>query len=126
MAQIVDALGQVFSEIEHLILDHQEDSRSPEEDFDLEVDRTCGTNLLSPFSNVKYLRVNHGLVEELSRYLRLDDGELPPDLLPELQELTYSWTRSSTTGDSFTSLIDARQNAGHAVSLVRRNPSPSP
>jgi hypothetical protein len=77
-----------------------------------------------PFSNVKNLRVNHGLVEEFSRYLRLDDGELPPGLLPELQELTFS--RSSNAGDAFTSFIDARRNAGHPVSLVRRSPSPSP
>jgi hypothetical protein len=122
MAQIVDALGQVFSATEHLILDHEEDSQSPEEDFDLEVDRTEWHKLLRPFSNVKNLRVNHGLVEEFSRYLRLDDGELPPGFLPELQELTYCG--SINAGDAFTTFVDARQNAGHPVSLVRRSLSP--
>jgi hypothetical protein len=124
MAQIVDALGQVFSAMEHLILDHKEDSRSSEEDLEVEVDRTEWHKLLRPFSNVKYLRVNHGLVEEFSRYLRLDDGELPPEFLPELQELTYFG--SSNDGDAFTSFIDARQSAGHLVSLVRRSLSPPP
>ncbi|KAF8496776.1 hypothetical protein F5888DRAFT_1634805 [Russula emetica] len=114
MAQIIDALGLVFSAVDHLILDYEED-----------VDRTEWHKLLGPFSNVKNLRVNnHGLVEEFSRYLRLNDGELPPKLLPELQELTYS--RSIDAGDAFTSFIDARRNAGHPVSLIRRSSSPSP
>ena len=47
-----------------------------------------------------------------------------PDIPPytELQELTYSGSRN--TGDGFTSFIDARQDAGHPVTLVRRSPSP--
>ena len=47
--------------------------------------------------------------------LRVEDGELPLELLPELQELTYSG--SGDTGDAFTSFINARQNAGRPVSL---------
>ncbi|KAF8496774.1 hypothetical protein F5888DRAFT_1803948 [Russula emetica] len=124
MARIIDALGQVFSAVDHLILDYEEDGRSSEYDFEVEVDRTEWHKLLRPFSNVKNLRVNHGLVQEFSRYLRLDDGKLPPELLPELQELTYF--RSSDAGDAFTSFIDARRNAGHPVSLVRGSPCPSP
>ena len=77
MAQIVDTLGQLFSAIELLDLDHKEGSRSSEEDFEVQVDRAEWHKFLRPFSNVKYLRVNHGLVEEFSRYLRLEDGELP-------------------------------------------------
>ena len=123
MAQIINALGQVFSEIEYLILEHEEDSRSSEGDLEIEVDSTGWQRLLRPFSNVKYLRVDHGLVQEFSRYLRLNDGELPPKLLPELQVLTYSGR--STTGEAFTSFLDARQNAGRPVSLVRLG-SPSP
>ena len=47
-----------------------------------------------------------GLVAELSRCLRPDDGELPGplELLPELQELTYSGS-----GDAFNSFIDNRK-----------------
>jgi len=123
MAQILDAFGQVFSPVNHLILDYEEDGWSSEDDFYLEIDRTEWHKLLRPFSNVKSLRVDHGLVEQFSRYLRFANGQLPPELLPELQELTYSG--SSNTGGAFTSFIDARQNAGHPVSLVRRSPSPS-
>ena len=47
--------------------------------------------------------------------LRVEDGELPLELLPELQELTYSG--SGDTGDAFTLFIDARQSAGRPVSL---------
>lgn len=123
MARIVDALGQVFSAVDHLILDG---SRSYEYDFNfsLVVDRTEWYQFLRPFSNVKNLHVNHGLVQEFSYYLQLNDGELPPELLPELQELTCPW--SSYASDVFTSFIDARQNAGHPVSLVCRSPNPSP
>ena len=77
-----------------------------------------------PFSNVKKLRVGHSLVEDFSRYLRLNDGELPSEILPKLQELTYSG--SVIAGGAFTSFVDVRQKAGHPVSLVRRSPSPSP
>jgi hypothetical protein len=126
MAQIVDALGQVFSAVDHLTLDSEEDGQSLPSEYvfsDFEVERTQWHKLLRPFSNVKNLRVNHGLVEKFSHYLQLDDGELLPELLPELQELTYPG--SSNAGDAFTSFIDARQNAGHPVSLVRHSPSPS-
>jgi hypothetical protein len=101
--------------VEHLNLEHSAHSQSFEEHN--EVDRTEWRNFLRSFSNVKTLRVEDGLVEELSRSLRLDDGELPLELLPELQELTYSG--SGDTGDAFKSFIDARQNAGRPVTLIR-------
>jgi hypothetical protein len=82
-----------------------------------EVDRARWHKLLRLFSNVKTLRIALGLVEELSRCLELDDGELPSELLPKLQELTYS--ESGNTGDAFASFIDARRNAGHPVVLTR-------
>ncbi|KAF8489543.1 hypothetical protein F5888DRAFT_1161588 [Russula emetica] len=121
-AQISDALSQVFSAVEHLTLEHEVHSQSSEEHND--VDRIEWRNLLRSFSNAKTLRVEDGLVEELSRCLRLEDGELALELLPELQELTFFGSRD--TGDAFTSFIDARQNAGRPVTLVRHNPSPSP
>jgi hypothetical protein len=112
----------MFSAVEHLALEHELHSSSSEEHN--EVDRIEWFNLLGSFSNVKTLRVDGGLVEELSRCLRLDDGELPLGLVPELQELTYSG--SGDTGDSFAPFIDARQNAGRPVTLVRRSPSSDP
>jgi hypothetical protein len=82
-----------------------------------EVDRTEWRKLLRSFRNVKTLRIGNGLVEELSRCLRLEDGELPLGVLPELQELTYSG--SGNAGDAFISFTDSRQNAGRPVTLIR-------
>jgi hypothetical protein len=87
-----------------------------------EVDRTEWRKLLRSFSNVKTLSVDDGLVWELSCCLQLDDGELPLDLLPELQlslqELTFS--RIDDVDDAFTQFIDARKNAGRPVTLTSR------
>jgi hypothetical protein len=116
-AQLSNALSQVFSVVEHLTLRREVHSQSSEEHND--VDRIEWRNLFLSFSNVKTLRVEDGLVEELCRCLGLEDGELPLEMLPELQELTYSG--SHDTGDAFTSFIDARQNAGRPVTLVRQN-----
>ena len=81
-----------------------------------EVERTEWRKLLRSFTNVKTLHIEDGLVGELSRYLRLDDGENPTGLLPELQELTYSGIGNP---NAFTSFIDARQNAGCPVTLIK-------
>jgi hypothetical protein len=121
-AQIFNSLGQIFSAVEHLTLEHQVHSQSSEEHN--QVDRNEWRKLLSPFSNAKTLQVGDGLVEDLSRCLELEDGERPLELLPELQELTYSGRGG--TGDVFTSFIDARQNADRPISLVHRSPSPRP
>ena len=115
VAQIFNGLSQVFSVMEHLDFRHEVHSHSSEEHND--VDRIEWRNLLRPFSNVKTLRVEDGLVEQLSHCLRLEDGELPLELLPELHELRYSG--SGDTDNAFTSFIDARQNAGRPVTLVR-------
>ena len=116
VAQISNSLSQIFSTVEHLALEHALHTRSSEEHN--EVDRTEWRKLLRSFSNVKTLRVDDGLVKELSCSLRLVDGELPLELLPELQELTYS--RSGDTGDPFMSFIDARKNAGRPVIAISR------
>jgi hypothetical protein len=105
----------MFSAVEYLVLQHKVHSESSEEHN--EVDRTEWRKLLRPFSNVKTLRIEKELVKDLSRCLQLEDGELPLELLPELQELrTFG---SSDTGDAFTSFIDARRNAGRPVTLIR-------
>ena len=121
-AQIINLLGPVFSAVEHLSFEHEVHSKSSEEHN--EVDRSEWRKLLSSFRNVKTLRIVTGLVEELSRCLHLDDGELPLELLPELQELTYSG--SGDTGNAFTSFVKGRQDLGRSISLLRRSPSPNP
>ena len=117
VAQISNSLSQVFSAVEHLTLRRRVHGQSPEERNN--VDRVEWRKLLRSFSNVKTLRVDDALVKELSRCLRWEDGELPLELLAELQELTYIGSRD--TGDVFASFIDARQNAGRPVILVHHN-----
>ena len=118
VAQIVNSLSQIFSMVEHLYLEHEVHSLSSEEHN--EVDRSEWRELLRPFSNVKSLRVDNGLVKDLSRSLRLGDGEHPLELLPELQELTYFG--SGDNGDAFMAFIDARRNAGRPVTLFPPSP----
>ena len=119
VAQILNSLGHLFSVVEHLTFKHKVHSQSSEEHN--EVDRTEWRKLLRPFRNTKTLLIGNRLIEQLSRSLDLEDGELPLEVLPELQELTYSG--SGNTGDAFTSFIDARQNADRAITVVRRNPT---
>ena len=120
VAQIFHSLNQIFTAVEHLTLEHRVHDRSSEEHN--EVDRAEWRKLLMSFSKVKTLRIGDGLIKEVSRSLRLDDGEVPLELLPELQSLTYS--EIDSTGDAFTPFIDARQNAGHPVTVVHPNPRP--
>jgi hypothetical protein len=115
VAQIFNALSQIFSAVEHLTLAHEVHSQSSEDHN--EVDRTEWRKLLRSLSNVKSLDIRNGLVGELSRCLRLEDGEHPLELLPELQELTYPG--SSGADVAFAPFIDARQNAGRPVTLIK-------
>ena len=119
VAQIFNSISQVLSTVENLTLAQRVHSRSSEEHS--EVDRSEWRKLLRSFSNVKTLRVGNGLVKDVSRSLRLENGEDPLELLPELQSLTYSGIGDT---DAFTSFIDARQNAGRPVTLVRPNSRP--
>ena len=113
--QIFNALSQIFSAVEHLTLSYGAHSQPSEERNG--VDRTEWRKLLRSFSNVKTLRIEDGLVGELSRCLHLEDGEHSLELLPELQELAYSG--SGNASSAFTSFIDTRQNAGRPVTLIK-------
>ena len=121
-AQISNSLSPTFSAVDNLTLEHRVHTHSSEEHN--EADPTQWRKLLRSFRSVKTLRISQGLVKELSRCLELDDGELPLELLPELQELTYFG--SGNTGDAFSSFIDAHQDAGRSITLIRRSPSPDP
>jgi hypothetical protein len=115
VAQIFNTLSQMFSVVEHLTLSYEAHGNSSEENN--EVDPTEWRKLLRSFSNMKTLRIDDGLVWELSRCLRFDDGEHPLELLPELQKLTYSGRRN--VNNAFRSFIDGRQNAGRPVTLIK-------
>ena len=117
VAQISDSLSPMFSTVEHLALEHEVHNWSSEEHN--EVDHTEWRRLLNSFRHVKTLRIDIGLVGGLSRCLEVDDGEPRFELLPELQELTYSG--GGSTGDSLALFIDARQNTGRPITLVRRS-----
>jgi hypothetical protein len=118
ITQIFNSFSQIFSAVERLALELVvEDSRSFEEYEHNGSDRVEWHRLFSWFRNVKSLRIDNVFVKGVSRCLELDDGEPSLGLLPELQELAYS--RSSKTGDAFTSFIDARQKAGRPVALTR-------
>jgi hypothetical protein len=121
VAQIFNPSSQIFSAVEHLILEQNGDSLSYEERN--AADRSQWHKFLRSFSNVKVLRVNDGFVQELSRCLRSGDGERPFGLLPKLQEFSYSG--SSNAGDAFIPFIDARRDTGHPITLVHRGQSPS-
>ncbi len=116
VAQILNALSQILSAVEHLTFLYGAHSQSSSEELN-EVDRTEWRKLLRSFSNAKTLRIDDGLLRKLSRCLRLEDGEHPLELLPELQELTYSG--SGNPDNAFTPFIDARQNAGRPVTLIK-------
>jgi hypothetical protein len=115
VAQICNSLSPLFSAVEHLTLEHKAHSRSSEQH---EADRTEWHELLASFRNAQTLHIAHGLVKELSRCLELEDGGLPLELLPELQELTYFG--SGNTGDTLTSFVNSRQEEGRPITLVRR------
>jgi hypothetical protein len=125
-AQISNSLIEMFSAVEHLILEHEVHSLSSEEHD--EVDLSAWRNLFRSFGNAKTLWIDNGLVEQISRCLGSDDdGEYPlEELLPEMQELMYSGSGDRDSGDAFTSFIDARQNAGRPITLVHHGPSLNP
>jgi hypothetical protein len=114
-AQIVSGLRSVFSAVENLTLEYRRYRVSSE--WRNEADRTQWRDLLRLFGNVKTLRVDSGLVKQLSHSLQLEDGESPVELLPGLRELSYS--NRGELSDAFTGFIDARRIAGHPVTVVR-------
>jgi hypothetical protein len=118
MVQILQALTPVFSSVEHLTLVFEK--HTPSSNGHREVDETQWCRLLRPFSHVTVLQVdlNDKRARELIHALQLVDGESPTDseLLPELKELQYITKRVS--GKSFEAFIDARNEAGHPLTLV--------
>ena len=114
VAQISNALSPLFSSIFCLTLDYEGNCFCPV--FEGRPNPADWRALLRSFSNVKILFVYKGVVEKLSRSLRLDDGGSPNDLLPELDCIMYS--PSSDNADEFTEFLDARQSAGRPVALV--------
>ena len=112
--QILSALLPVLSAVDRLNL-HYEGDRSSSE-WHNEGHRTQWRDLLRLFSNVKTLYVQNGLVEELSRSLRSEDGEVPLELLPNLEALFYS--AAGNARNAITPFIGERWAVGRPVSLI--------
>jgi hypothetical protein len=113
--QILATLSQVLSVVEVLTLHYKGYNRLSGS----QVDRTQWRELLRPFTNVKVLQLQYGLAERVSHSLCSEDGEMTLDVLPNLEELTYS---GGDVGGAITSFINERQAAGHTVRLESRFP----
>ena len=82
-----------------------------------EADRIHWRKLFGSFGKVKNFTVDGGgLFGQLFDALQPGEEESQMELLPELQKLSYSGRRTSR--DAFTQFIDARQKAGHPVTVV--------
>ena len=113
-AQVFQAFNTVFSVVEHLTLDDFRYHMSSE--WNNEADRIPWRKLLEPFGKVKNLFVDGRLVKQLSGALQPGEEESPTELLPELQEISYSTSGSSR--NMFTQFVDTRQKAGRPVTVV--------
>ncbi|KAI0285529.1 hypothetical protein BC826DRAFT_1052125 [Russula brevipes] len=120
IAQVVNSLSPVFSAVEHL--DVLYDRHRQSSDAHNAVDRILWRELLRPLNNVKNLFVENGLIGELSRFLRMSDGESPLELLPELEMIACVTHDDSDVGDAFTPFVDARRNAGRQYTGDRCEP----
>jgi hypothetical protein len=116
-AQISAQLETVLSAIVLLTFKYGKDPVSHSQELNNEGNCARWREILRPFDDVTTLRISDGLVKDLSRSLQADEGETPLELLPELKGLTV--TGAEDVKDVFTAFIDARQNAGRPVILLR-------
>ncbi|KAF8269995.1 hypothetical protein EI94DRAFT_1724050 [Lactarius quietus] len=111
-AQICSGLIPALSGVERLVLDFHYWTM-PTEWENGEIDGTTWHELLRSFIGVKQLNVDHGLLEEISRALQVDEVGSHPGFLPELQQITAA-------GDLFASFIDTRRAVGRPVQFLQR------
>ena len=116
-AQVFRTLRSVSSAVEYLSLEYGRYHISTE--WNNQADRTWWRELLGSFGNVTTLRVEYDLIVQLSRALQPGEGESPTELLPELQEISYTTITNAFSLDAFAPFIDARQKAGRPVTLAR-------
>ncbi|KAI0289095.1 hypothetical protein BC826DRAFT_1162011 [Russula brevipes] len=119
--QILNCLMPRLSVVKRLALSHEKHDVSS--GWHSEANRTRWRELLRPFSGVKVLHVAGGLIRQVSRSLEFEDGEPPPQLLPELKKLIYY--KEGDPSDAFTSFIESRKIAGSSITLTQKPPSPS-
>jgi len=110
--QILGVLGPLFSMV--MLLSVESWPRYNE------ADRVEFRGILRSFNNVKTLRVNAGLVRDISHALKVRDGESTMELLPELKVICGAKVYPGDLFGYFSALIDAREHAGHPVTLTSR------
>jgi hypothetical protein len=116
MAQIFNFPCPLFSDVVDLTLDYRKHNLSSE--WHNQADRTHWRELLGSFRGVKALRVDKGVIAELSRSLQLD-GEPPLEILPELKELVCP--AGTVDDNTFAAFIHDREVAGQPVSLIEED-----
>ena len=115
-AQVFHELRTAFSAVEHLTLNYYRRDISLE--WNNEADRTRWREFLGVFGKVKTLFVDGELVEQVSRALQPGEEESPMEMLPELQELSYSAMGASPNPNAFALFIDTRRKAGRPVTTI--------
>ena len=113
-AQICSALIPVPSQVTRLTFDFYEKTL-PTEWQNGEIDSTTWNDLLRVFIGVEELHIDNGLLEELSRALRLDGVGSDPEFLPNLRHIF-------APKDLFSSFINTRRVVGRPVHLLRTRP----
>ena len=113
--QVFHALSSVFSVVEDLTLSYHRHYMTSE--WNIEADRIHWREVLGSFEKVKSLSVADELVEQLSGALQVGEEESQIELLPELQELSYSARLGGASRNAFTQFIEARQKAGRPVTV---------
>ncbi|KAH9979357.1 hypothetical protein BGW80DRAFT_1557043 [Lactifluus volemus] len=117
--QILSTLSPIFSVVERVEFIMNRDELDSGGWYDHN-NRTGWREIFRPFKNVKALRmeVDPKLMECIGYFLWTGDGEQPLELLPNLEELSYS---RSYVVHAFTTFINDRQAIGHPVRLVRNS-----
>jgi hypothetical protein len=108
--QILHTLTPILSVVEQLMLTDLQRFN--------EINRTQWRELLRLFNNVKVLHLTRDAVWGVSCSLCSENGGLPLELLPDLEELTYL---GNDIGDAFVPFINERQAVGHPVRLISRD-----
>jgi hypothetical protein len=111
-AQICSALIPALSCVEKLML-YGDFMKIPTEFQNGAIDDTTWHELLRPLVGVKEIRIDNGLLEELSRALQMDEVlALDPGFLPNLQII-------SGRDNPFSLFIDTRQVVDRPVQFLR-------
>ena len=113
--QVCSALGTVVSALEELTLDLNADGMIS--DWENTLDNMMWHDLLLPFVGVKSLHIGSSLTLELSQALESVDGELVPELLPELQQIRVHFSIDDAK-NAFSAFVGARESVGRPIHLV--------